>query len=752
MSILDRSTMSSDKRPIQLRARTDLVIHETMYQGETSWVVKDPVGMKYFRVQRPEKIALGMIDGKHSYQEIKDELQEKFPEEKIRIEDVHMLVNSFHKNGLLISNSSGQAAPLQIKRNKELKQKSTQLLMSAMSLRFPGVDPERFLSWLYPKLSWFFTKTMFAICLLICAAAALLVLVNLDEFYRRLPEFQQFFNLKNIFFMATIMIVTKSIHELGHGLMCKHFGGECHEIGFMLLVMTPAMYCNTSDSWLLPNKWHRIAIGGAGMYVEIVMAAICTFIWWHTQPGMIHYMALNVIFLCSVTTLLFNANPLLRYDGYYMLSDYLEIPNLAQKSKTSMLSKLRVWCLGMKPINSRLLPKRNHVSFSIYSVASFAYRWFIMIVIFWFIAQIFEPYGLESLGHILIAISLVGMIGIPLFKLTKFFLYPGRFREVKKVRFVTSLVLFAILSWCLFMIPVPHNVRASFVVQPIEAQKIYVTQPGTLTHVHFQPGERVEKGDLLAELESVDHELQLERLRGSLAGYEAQIAAYKIKADEAKNEKAGDASRLIEAAIANRDSVVNQIAVVERIVEELKLVAERDGVVIPPPSVSAPPVSDLGDTTLARWSGTPLDPENRNAFLQPQTLFCIVGDTDSMKAMLVVDQADAKFVVPGQAVTLMLDSQVNEKIGGEIEFVSRNVLKEIPPELSITNGGPIAAKPGPGGIETTLLPQYEATVPLNDVDSVELLPGFRGFAKIHVGTAPLGQRFLRYLRTVINFR
>ena len=133
--------------------------------------------------------------------------------------------------------------------------------------------------------------------------------------------------------MASILIVTKSIHELGHGLMCKHFGGECHEIGFMLLVMTPAMYCNTSDSWLLPNKWHRIAIGGAGMYVEIVMAAICTFIWWHTQPGVIHYMALNVIFLCSITTLLFNANPLLRYDGYYMLSDYLEIPNMGQNPK-----------------------------------------------------------------------------------------------------------------------------------------------------------------------------------------------------------------------------------------------------------------------------------------------------------------------------------------------------------------------------------------------------------------------------------
>ena len=339
------------------------------------------------------------------------------------------------------------------------------------------------------------------------------------------------------------------------------------------------------------------------------------------------------------------------------------------------------------------------------------------------------------------------MIGIPIYKLIKFFAYPGRFREVKKFRFAISVALFLFLGGCLFMIPVPHNVRASFVVQPVDAQKVYVTQPGALTKVHFLPGERVKKGDLLAELQSVDHDIQLERLRGALAGYESQISAYRLDAENIE-----DASRLIEAAIVNRDAVAKQISVVERITKELKLVAQRDGVVIPPPDIGSSVSRGDEGTTLARWSGTPLDRENRNAFLTPQTLYCIVGDTDSMKAMLVVDQADAKFVIPGQEVTLMLDGQASEKINGEIEFVSRNVLTELPRELSITNGGPIAAKPGPGGRETTLLPQYEATVGLGGVDSVELLPGFRGFAKIKVGSAPLGKRFIRYLRTVVNFQ
>ncbi|MFK7770415.1 MAG: biotin/lipoyl-binding protein [Mariniblastus sp.] len=744
---------TSEQRPIRLRARRDLVLQESVYQGEESWIVKDPVGMKYFRIREPERIALEMLDETHSYQDIRNELERQFPEQKIRVEDVHMLCNQFHKNGLLISNSTGQAAPLQVKRNKELKQKATQLLMSVMSLRFPGVDPERFLNWLYPKVSWFFSKSCFYICVLICIAALALVLQNMDEFYRRLPEFGQFFDLKNVFFMATIMIVTKTIHEFGHGLMCKHFGGECHEIGFMLLVLTPAMYCNTSDSWLLPNKWHRIAIGAAGMYVEIVMAAICTFIWWYTQPGVIHYMALNIIFLCSVSTLLFNANPLLRYDGYYMLSDYLEIPNLAQKSKTALVSKLRVTCLGMKPVNARSLPQRNQVAFALYSVASFVYRWFVMLMIFWFLVKIFEPYGLSILGHIMIVFSLVGMIVMPLYKMVKFFWYPGRFREVKKVRFAISSLVVALLAWGLFMLPVPHQVSASFVVMPIDSKQIYVSQPGELKEIFFEPGDRVKKGDVVAVLENEDLELELERLRGLLAHANSQLVDFRLRQDQLE-----DSSRLILRAESQVEDLEKRVELQQRTVAELTLVATRDGVIIPPPNRPAEPVDVLNEQrTLVSWSGTPLDPENRQAFLPYQTLYCIIGEPSQMKAMLVVEQSSAKFVEPNQPVTLMLDEHIGHKLRGSVEFVSRDPLTVVPRELSINNGGSIATKPVSGGRsagqEAPMFPSYEATVPLDKIDmDLTLINGFRGQAKVHVGTAPLGQRFIRYLKTVINFR
>ncbi len=743
MSAIDHTTTSSDRRPIALRLRPDLEMHPGTYQDEPGWIVKDPVAMKYFRLKEPEYEAIRMIDGNTSVAEIKEHLESRFPEFTVKVQDVHLLVNSLHKSGLLISNMPGQAAPLKVRREKELKQKAMQLLMSVMSLRLPGVDPERFLNWLYPKVSFLFSKLVFVMCLLLTASAACLVLLNLGEFYKRLPEFSQFFNVNNLLFMGAIMIVTKSIHELGHGLMCKHFGGECHEIGFMFLVLTPAMYCNTSDSWILPNKWHRIAIGAAGMYVEVVMASVCTFIWWYTQPGLLHYFALNVIFLSGVSTILFNANPLLRYDGYYMLSDYLEIPNLAEKSKTSLINRLRVSCLGMKPIKTRMLPQRKQLSFATYAVASFVYRWFVMIMIFWFLSKVFQPYGLEIIGHALIVMSLVGMLVIPMFKLVKFFWYPGRLREVKMSRFSVSAIWVGLVLCGLFLIPVSRHVSASFVVQPVDADMIYVIQPGQLSEVLVASGDEVNTGDVIAKLANPDLEIELERLRGAMAREQADLAAHRLS-----QGRVSDAARRIAESTIRVADFRNRIAIQEQQIEKLNLVANRNGVIIPPPNIPAQP--NAGET-MQGWSGTPLDPENRSVFMQSQTLFCLVGDPTKMKATLVIDQSDAKLIEKEQPVKLMFDELPGERFKSFVQYVSRDPLSSLPRELSLTNGGSISARPLPGGGEAPMLTSYEVSVPLDEIDDA-ILTGFRGQAKIQVGELPLGQQFIHYLRTVINFR
>ena len=273
-------------------------------------------------------------------------------------------------------------------------------------------------------------------------SAGSLVLIEFDAFRSRLPGFYQFFNFYNgLWLMATLGII-KIFHEFGHGLSCKHFGGECHEMGVMILVLTPCLYCNVSDSWMLPNKWHRAAIGAAGIIVEVSLASIATFLWWSLRAGDVlvqlvpeHHVRL------SVSTILFNGNPLLRYDGYYILADVMEIPNLRQKATSILSRKLGQLCLGLEPPDDPFLPQRNQILFAFYSVAAATYRWFVLASICWFLFQVFKPYGLEILGKVIVGMSVYGLIVVPLWKVGKFFYVPGRIEKVKKPRMYISLAV-----------------------------------------------------------------------------------------------------------------------------------------------------------------------------------------------------------------------------------------------------------------------------------------------------------------------
>ncbi|GAG26164.1 unnamed protein product, partial [marine sediment metagenome] len=246
------------------------------------------------------------------------------------------------------------------------------------------------------------------------------IAVHFDAFQARLPAFHEFFGPQSWLLLGAVLAVTKVLHELGHAYACKRFGGECHEIGILLLVFTPCMYCDVSDSWLLPSKWKRAAIGAAGIYVETVLASLATFFWWHSDPGLFNFVCLQVMFICSVSTLLFNGNPLMRFDGYYIVSDLLEMPNLQQKAGVVLKRITSRWCLGLKQQDDPFLPQRCRLLFAAYTVGSFAYRWVIVFSILIFLCNVFEPYGLQAIGYTLAVFSMASMVGRPLWQLVKF--------------------------------------------------------------------------------------------------------------------------------------------------------------------------------------------------------------------------------------------------------------------------------------------------------------------------------------------
>ena len=189
------------------------------------------------------------------------------------------------------------------------------------------------------------------------------------------------------------------------------------------------------------------------------------------------------------------------------------------------------------------------------------------------------------------------------------------------------------------------------------------------------------------------------------------------------------------------------IATKEQQVREMKLVARRDGLVIMPPQVAP-----TGRSGLPTLSGTALDPENLGGILQRQTIFCLIGDPKKMKARLAIDQSDVEFVKSGQPVALMLDERPGVRLDAKLDSIAQDPMTDIPRQLVQTTGGPLVTKMDPSGKEMTMFPTYEASVSLEHLDRESLMTGFRGKAKVRVGSASLGSRTWRYLKTIINFK
>jgi putative peptide zinc metalloprotease protein len=437
---------SSTTRSIGLRKRGDLDVTRQVYQGQAWFVVKDPISLHYFRFRPEEYALLEMLDGDASLERLKDDFEARFPPRRITVDELARFVATLHRSGLVIGDRPGQGPQLFERRRQRKWKEWVAWISNVMALRFRGIDPDWLLEKMNPWLGWIFSPAAILAGLAFAASALLLVLVNFETFRSKLPEFNQFFAAGNWLYLAIALGVTKVIHEFGHGLSCKYYGGECHEMGVMLLVFTPCLYCDVSDSWMLPNKWKRAAIGAAGMYVEVVMAAVATYLWWNSHAGVFNQICLDVMFVSSVSTILFNANPLLRYDGYYILSDVLEIPNLRQKANSILGRIASHWCLGIKQPEDPFLPQRKLGWFALYAVASSLYGWFVSLSIFLFVWNVFKPYRLQVLGQILAGAALWGLVIRPMQGMIKFLQVPGRRDEVKAVNVISTTAVAGVVA------------------------------------------------------------------------------------------------------------------------------------------------------------------------------------------------------------------------------------------------------------------------------------------------------------------
>jgi putative peptide zinc metalloprotease protein len=745
MVTLHDSLVSSAARRLSIRKRADLVARRQHYLGRTYWVVKEPIGLQYFRFQEEEYAILNMLDGDISLDEIKERFEDDFPPQKITLDELQQFLGMLHRSGLVVANVPGQGRQLNKRRGERKRKELLQSVSNILCIRFKGFDPERFLNWIYPFVSWFFTVPAVIVTVLFGLSALTLVTVEFDEFHRKLPEFQQFFSVHNAFWLMVVLAVTKVCHEFGHGLSCKHFGGECHEMGVMFLVLTPCLYCNVSDSWMLPNKWARASIGAAGMYVELVLSAFAVYIWWFTYPGLLHNLCLNVVFISSVSTVVFNANPLLRYDGYYILADLVEIPNLRQKATSILGRKMGEWFLGMEMQDDPFLPQSRQMFFAFYTIAAAIYRWIVAFSICWFLYKLFESYDVKIIGQIVVLASLYGLFCQPLYQLGKFFYVPGRLDKVKKSHFYPSLIGLIAIVAALCFVPLPHSVLAPLELQARDAESVYVMKGGRLESIFVTPGQRVKKDDKLAQLQNRELELQIVELRGRANSYRRQ--AENLRRQPFTDRRgASDLSSIEEALQATEDQLRQR----EEEQNRLCLRAPTDGVVLPP---SYTPSREDPDLQLGSWSGTPLDPENVGAYLEERVMFCQIGDPKKLKAVMVIDQSDRNMIEREQVVDLKINELPFKKaVRSHIADISESELKECPKRLSSKHGGEVSTKTDPvTGIEVPQSTSYQADAPLDDDDGLMRL-GLCGTGRIYTRWLSVGERVWRLVSHTFNFK
>lgn len=739
MSAAGSSLTPSTKRPIPLEMRKDLSFQYVSCQGKGYWVTKDPVSLSYYQLQPEQHCLLKLLDGKRNLEELREGLLEEFPFARPTLADVQGAVVDLHSKRLVRGNRFGQGISLFHSGKKKRREKLLAALKNILYMRFPGWDPERTLHALYPFVSWLFRPWAVVLVLLLASSSWVLLGVQFGAFMERLPEFKQFFGWPNLVYLWLTMGMTKVIHELGHGIACRHFGGECHQIGLILLVFSPTLYCDVSDSWMMPNKWPRIIIGAAGMYVETIVSSLALFGWWFTQPGLLNHLFLNVFFISSVTTVIFNLNPLMRYDGYYMLSDLLEIPNLSRKAQRLLQETFAWYCLGIRPQPDPFMPVDGRFWFVVYAAASAVYRWVVLFGITVFLYVVLKPYELQSIGIAMAVLSLVGVVFSLGQNLVHLLRAPRQDPLSRPKMATTGSIVLAVLLGVLF-IPLPWHFDASFYIEPHNVQHVYATVPGELVRASVEPGQRVSSGDEVAQLVDLEKVSRYIELTTELEVHETEYRA------ELGSNRPTAAALARERAELTRA----QVADYEQQLRLLRITAPMAGIVVAAPRVPEPKLQQPR-LELGGWSGSPLDPRNKGCLLEAGAHLASIAPDEQFQAVLLVDQGDRGDLDVGRELDIKFDHLPTRTYHGVVSAVAERHLEFAPESLSNKQGGELPTVTDRRGRERLTSHAYQALVVLEG-DNNLLKSGLRGKARFSVGHRSIFDWIWREFWRTFHFR
>lgn len=538
--------------------RRQVQVSRQQFRGESWMVLREPGSNRLFRVTLPAWEIIVRFDGERDIDSIWKGLCESLGDDVPTQGEVLRLVTQLASSDLLLSELPPDLAELGERSRDVALKRVVGYFKSPLSLRLPLFDPDRLITATLPLGNWLFTRAGFMVWMAIVAMALLLVGLHFAPLTQNMLD--QVLSTENLLLLGILYPLLKLIHEFGHGWAVKRWGGEVRELGVMFLIFIPTPYVDASAAGFFKDKRQRMLVGFAGMQVELLIAAIATFVWVMVEPGLVRAIAYNLMMIAGISAVLFNGNPLLRFDAYHILADWLEMPNFGNRANQYIGYLLQKHLLRME-VPDPAASRREARWFTFYALAAFAYKLVVTFGIVFMVAGRFFVFGI-----LLSVLAFANALVMPAWRMTKLVATDNRFVMVRGRAWqwlggsLAAVVLFAVF------VPLPSYTVTEGVVWVPDTARIYAGSDGLMTTVARKTGEQVKAGEVIAQLDNPE-------LSSSVQALTARVQELDLRYREAAAESRDEFAIVAE----EYDRSVAELADAQQRLDGLILVAPESG-------------------------------------------------------------------------------------------------------------------------------------------------------------------------------
>lgn len=634
--------------------RSDLTAIEVGESLEPAFAIRDHVQNEFYRFGELEYFILQCLRVPQTMNRLVNMIAEQFGS-RIDAAETAAYIQRLANDNLLVARRLGDGQRLARQHRSWTTSQRWQRWLGLLSIKLPGFYPGPLLQNLRP-LGWvLFNPMSIALVFLAAIATTFFAFLSFDEVWSRVPAWSELISFDHLLLMMIGFMLAKILHELGHGLACQQTGHECSEMGVLLLVLMPCMYCDVSDMWTERSRFKRIFVSLAGVFVELLIATVCYWGWYLSVDGPMHRFLFGMMLVTSLNTLFINGNPLMRYDGYYALSDFVRVPNLAAVSRDRLTRCLADFFLQG---DTRVGAGRSEVFLIGYAVASVIYRWFVMVAIGWAAWTFLESQQLLSIGRVAITLLLLLSL-LPLVMFMKSTSKSVMDRGVRVANGLVFVILLAVAGWFVFNFPFSHRVAGEARIELADARQVFAPESGELQSA-IHDGQQVQRGELLATIVQPDLLLERIELNGKLADADARIRSLKFMAES--TVVAGELKFWNES----RASWQRKLDEIELQLKSLEVRAPVDGRVV---VAHRSPIDPRQQIRLAVAEGRWSEPKNEGLHARRGENLCYVADPSAYRGVVEVREQDVELVQVGDEVDVHVPHN-SEQITGEVTRIS----------------------------------------------------------------------------------